>query len=220
MKLLSRLKTHKRLLLVAIVLLCGGVFLDLTFDFYEGDLTVLDNAILQMAYAYRMDWLNGSAIDMTALGSTAVMAVIVCFGMMIFWLMRDFLSLVQLAFSAIGSAFMTFIFKNIISRPRPNVIPRLVEVSGFSYPSGHTLVSTAVFFTMAFILFNYFQKYFHRVLILGFLSILSGLIGLSRIYLGVHYPSDVLSAYLLGVGWALLLEIVLMKKKRKEMLEP
>lgn len=208
-KIFENIMKHRWLLSLALALLCFGLFLDLTVDFYEGDLTQLDESILRIANNLRVGWLNGIAVDLTAFGSSLGIGLLVSFATLLLWLLCDRKSIFQLLLSVGSSFLLSLILKGLVSRPRPNVIPRLVEVSGFSYPSGHALVSSATYVTLALILFRYFPKSLHRGMIFTFLVVLSGFVGLSRIYLGVHYPSDVLSAFSLGIGWALLFDLVL-----------
>lgn len=86
-------------------------------------------------------------------------------------------------------------------RPRPDFLIRLVNVEGYSYPSGHSLSGAAVYFTLAILLCQESRSF----IVLSFASLLIFLISLSRVYLGVHYISDVMAGVLLGIAWAALL---------------
>jgi undecaprenyl-diphosphatase len=80
-----------------------------------------------------------------------------------------------------------------------------VQVSGFSYPSGYSLASASPYLTIAILAVRYFPTTKARVLLLGLTITVISLVCVSRVYLGVHYPSDVVSGTSLGVAWALLL---------------
>ena len=104
---------------------------------------------------------------------------------------------VFLSLSAVNSALMTLIFKHIFVRSRPGHI-RLVEQDGYSFPSGHSMISVCVYgylFYLARKIKNNVLRYIIRILLI--LLILS--VGISRIYVGVHYPTDVIGGYLLGL---------------------
>ncbi|MEO5668849.1 MAG: phosphatase PAP2 family protein [Bdellovibrionota bacterium] len=110
----------------------------------------------------------------------------------------------HLLVAALGSAMWTIALKNFIQRVRPTEIHPLVESLGFSYPSGHSLSSTAIFVTIAIIGSRQCPAK-QRVYAVLLAMMLSGLVALTRIYLGVHYPSDVLSGFFFGSAWAFLL---------------
>jgi undecaprenyl-diphosphatase len=79
----------------------------------------------------------------------------------------------------------------------------LIEISGLSYPSGHSLVSTATYLSIAFLFYRRIDSKFLKILTLGMAGLIIFFIGFSRIYLGVHYPSDVLSGILFGISLVL-----------------
>jgi len=91
------------------------------------------------------------------------------------------------------------IIKVIIHRPRPDIL-KLVEVGGYSFPSWHAMTAVSFFGYLIYLILTYF-KHWTRYIFTGLLGLLIFTIGLSRIYLGVHYPSDVLGGYIFGLGW-------------------
>jgi len=100
---------------------------------------------------------------------------------------------------------MTFITKNMIERVRPADVSQLIVVSGFSYPSGHSVSASAIYLTIAIIGCRYVQLARTRATLVLAAFAVSVLVAASRVYLGVHYATDVLSGLSLGVAWALLL---------------
>jgi undecaprenyl-diphosphatase len=90
--------------------------------------------------------------------------------------------------------------KRIFQRARPP-LPWLGPAAGYSFPSGHSLVSLALYSLLAYVWFQNVKKRGWRIGITLFLTLLATLIGISRIYLGVHYPSDVLAGWALAIGW-------------------
>lgn len=101
------------------------------------------------------------------------------------------------ACSAIAGVLLMLILKEVFGRPRPQVVPALAEVSTLSFPSGHALMSVAVYVPLAMTLLRTFPRK-HAFLISAF-GVFLLVIGFSRLYLGVHYPTDVLAGWMLGV---------------------
>jgi undecaprenyl-diphosphatase len=95
--------------------------------------------------------------------------------------------------------------KNIIERIRPEEAQQLIVVSGFSYPSGHSVSVSALYLTIAIIAARYVQRSGARAAIFLAVSAVLVMVGASRVYLGVHYATDVVSGISLGAAWALLL---------------
>ena len=193
-----------------------GLFIKLTWELHEdGSVTSLDGLILTQIGKFRMARLNGPAVDITALGSPTVMALICLIAFAILWLLRNRRGATFLFLSAAGAGLGVTLLKLLIQRPRPNIIPHLVEVTDYSYPSGHTIASTAVFLSLALLASRHFTDWKERAVLFLIAGILIGLVAFSRLYLGVHYPSDVLSGLLLGSGWTFSLAVFLFAKPPK-----
>ena len=101
------------------------------------------------------------------------------------------------------SALTNFIVKNIVQRPRP-IDHRLISETGFSLPSGHSMVSMAFYGYLIYLTYKYIKNKKIKISLTIFLSLLIFLVGLSRIYLGVHYTTDVLAGYLLGISYLII----------------
>lgn len=103
-----------------------------------------------------------------------------------------------------GGLLLLFAFKNIFERARPPY-PLLYQETGFSFPSGHATFSFIFYGALAYLLWLTDLPKFFKILMMGFLVLLSIAIGISRIYLRVHFPSDVLAGFCLGYSWLLLI---------------
>jgi len=105
--------------------------------------------------------------------------------------------------SIIGASLLNIIFKLSLHRPRPELVPHLARVSNASFPSGHAMISAAIFLTVGAMLAETQKRPAARAYLMGLAGLLVILIGCSRVYLGVHWPSDVMAGWCFGSVWAL-----------------
>lgn len=183
-----------------------GLYAKLTKDIFEhDDVEMIDRAVLLFSEKVRISELNGAAVDLTALGSPIVITIVTIGGLLILWRIRDHAGMSYLAAVSIGAGLLTSAMKYLIDRERPQIIPRLVEVSGQSYPSGHSLAAAAVYLGLTFLACQSFRSAGDRIILFSAVVCLIGAVSFSRVYLGVHYPSDVASGVFLGSAWTLLL---------------
>ncbi|MBO9624279.1 MAG: phosphatase PAP2 family protein [Sphingomonas sp.] len=180
-------------------------------EIMEGDTAAIDRAIMQ---AMRVPghpgqpvgpaWLPSAVRDVTALGSTTVLTMVVLVTACFLALRRRFRSaLLVLAATSLGALAVTLV-KALIARSRPDLVERLMQEASHSFPSGHAANSAIVYLTLATLLFPVLRGWRMRGFVLGVAILLVGLIGVSRVYLGVHWPSDVLAGWAFGSCWALL----------------
>jgi undecaprenyl-diphosphatase len=162
----------------------------------------MDVAILRWVAERRTPFLTKRMVDLTALGSPTLVAVFTAATFAILSVRKDRRSLAHLFVASLGTWALTSLTKGIIERTRPTEVSHLVEVAGFSYPSGHTLSVTALYLTIVLIATADIRSGAVKAVLVGLATALILMVGLSRIYLGVHYPSDVLSGMSLGVSWA------------------
>jgi undecaprenyl-diphosphatase len=207
------------LICLAIAAAFIGSFIELTAELYdEKTIRLIDKEVLLFIEDLRKPLLNGMAVDFTAMGSFTVIALLTALGLLIFYYLNRKKDMLYLFLGSVGSALLSSAFKNLLSRKRPTEVTRLVDVTSFSYPSGHSLSSAAFYLIITFLFFQYFKKIRTRFVFLVFFSSLIIGIGLSRIYLGVHYPSDVLGGILLGSSWAFLLTAFFYGESKKNTL--
>lgn len=179
-----------------------GLFVELTFEVINGRAQAIDEKILFNVINARTSLLNSAARDITALGSSTVIIIITVISLLVLF-RKNKLSAVYVAFISIGSLTCSEFLKYFIDRDRPIVAYKLASEFSQSYPSGHSLVTTAVYLSYAFLLCRTEHLRSIRALIYSFACMIILLVSLSRVYLGVHYPSDVLSGVFFGVSWFL-----------------
>ena len=194
-------QTGRIFLWLSVTTLALWGFIDVTRDFLEGDTNEVDHAIMLVVAKIRVPWLTAIAVDVTALGSITLVTLFAALMFVVLLALRNRIGALQLAIASIGAAFWTEVTKNIIERARPEVIPRLVEVSGSSYPSGHSLAATSTYFTIAILVGHRLESAPARIAILAMAGLMIVLVAFSRVYLGVHYPTDVAGGVALGGAW-------------------
>lgn len=211
-RVLELLRT-RRTLFTALGVLLVGAFVALTDELREGKLDAFDQAVLLRVFAMRTPHLDAAAIDLTALGSATVLTLVVVAIALFLYLDRELHELLQLLVASCGGALWTSLLKNVLERERPSVVPALVEVAGFSYPSGHSLTSASVYLTVAFLACHRLETRARKTIVVVMaLGVVTG-IGASRAYIGAHYPSDVAAGLLLGTGWALFVAAALRRTR-------
>ena len=150
------------------------------------------------------EWLNGAMRDLTALGSATVLVLFVLAVASALLARGQYHALVFLLVAALGGILLNILLKPFFGRPRPDIALRLTEVKSLSFPSGHAMGSAIIYFTLAALLARLVEPRALKLYFLGLAALLSFLVGASRVYLGVHYPTDVLAGWTVGLAWALL----------------
>jgi membrane-associated phospholipid phosphatase len=189
-----------------------GLFLHLTSQVWQDSETLeFDKAVLAWIAAFRRPLLNGVAVDITALGSATLLTLFSLVGLLILGLHRDWRGAKFLVLGALGAGLGTSVVKNFFGRVRPDPASRLIEAAGFSYPSGHSFGATSFYLILALLVCRHVYSTHGRIAIVTLALTLIGLVGFSRMYLGVHYPTDVASGFCLGAAWALCLAALFFK---------
>lgn len=165
----------------------------------------LDKELLLQITSFRTPALNGPAVDITALGSVTLLTLFTTFILILFALKKHWFNFFQLLIAQAGSGLISRTTKAMYMRPRPSIVESLVSVSHYSYPSGHSLAAATFYVTIGLILCEYYRSHFQRMAIFFLGALMMILVGGSRMYLGVHYPSDVLGGLAIGSAWALLI---------------
>ncbi|HXT22382.1 MAG TPA: phosphatase PAP2 family protein [Thermoanaerobaculia bacterium] len=165
-------------------------------------------------------WLADAARDVTALGSHAVIVPLLLATVGFLLLLRKPAMALAMIFAGSGGIFLESALKGIFVRPRPQLVPALVHVRSTSFPSGHALLSAAVYLSIAMIAVRLVPNRRVRLYVLAVVAALVALIGTSRVVLGVHYPTDVVAGWLAGGIWALLCGLAARTLQRHGAVEP
>lgn len=149
-------------------------------------------------------FLIGAVSDFTAFGSTTVLAVVTASAVGFLLALRRVRAALFLAFTIVAGQALCSLLKLVVARSRPEVVPHLADVWTQSFPSSHAMMSAVVYLTLAALAARYLRARGAKILLVVLAVVMTLLVGLSRLYLGVHYPSDVLAGWCAGLAWALL----------------
>jgi undecaprenyl-diphosphatase len=201
----------KTLVLLTLVALCSWGFAEIADHALDGDSQHLDQRIL---LAMRTDtdptdpigpiWVEELARDVTALGSMGFVTFLTLASAGFLALQGKRHPALYLIVAVSTGTAISLALKSIFDRPRPDLVPHAQAVYTSSFPSGHTMLSTLAFFTVAAILASAQTNRRLKAYLLCLAAFLSLAVGLTRIYLGVHWPTDVLAGWTAGAAWALL----------------
>jgi undecaprenyl-diphosphatase len=147
-------------------------------------------------------WLEEMGRDVTGLGGFAIIAMVTLGATLYFLVRQREWALELLTTAVVGGAALTGLLKLVFRRPEPALVPDEAFLYATSFPSGHAMVATILYPTLAFILTRRYRDPGTKLVLLGSAAIVSLLVGVSRVYLGVHWPTDVLAGWAGGVAWA------------------
>ncbi|HEY5013136.1 MAG TPA: phosphatase PAP2 family protein [Acidimicrobiia bacterium] len=181
-------------------------FLKLADSVRESEVVVrVDHRVLDFVSAHRVGWVSRGARWVTLLGSGSVVAVVVAVAVVVLVLRRRPFDALFVALSSTGAAVLVEVVKNVVGRPRPASSARLVSASGAAFPSGHAAQSIACYAALAVVVAAGARSRRSRPLVVLAAATIGLTVGGSRVYLGVHWASDVVSGWLLAAGWLLAL---------------
>ena len=221
--------TNEARLLAAIALVCGLLlgFLHLADEVAEGETAAFDNWVLllfrtpgNVDQVIGPPWVQEMVRDITSLGSFAFLGLLVL-GVAIYLVLAGMRSAaVLVVFSVLGGTLLSTVLKMGYNRPRPDLTHMSQQFTA-SFPSGHAMLSAVTFLTLGALLARLAPTRAQRIFSITAAVFLTLLVGSSRLYMGVHYPSDVLAGWSLGAAWALLCSLAAaVLQRRGEVEEP
>jgi undecaprenyl-diphosphatase len=178
-----------------------AIFAMLAEGVSEGITQPFDEAVLRWFADRRTPLLDSVMLEITTLGTGVVLIMLVLVASVFLWLTQHRWSVYVLLLGVFGAKLLNTLLKNMIARERPSVVEWVTHVRSLSFPSGHAMSSIVVYGTVAYLVARLepSRRIRHTTWILAGLIVLA--IGISRMYLGVHYPSDVIAGYLGGLAW-------------------
>ena len=202
----------ERALLVTLLLIGAALFgfFKLASEVLEGDTMAFDRAFL-LAFRSTADpavpvgpsWLAEAMTDVTAFGSVTGLVLVAAGAIGYLLISRQMRTALFVLAATGGGAAFGKLLKLAYARPRPTLVPHLVDVASASFPSGHATDSAIVYLTLGALLARTVPEPGIRIYIISVAILLALLIGISRVYLGVHWPSDVVAGWTIGSAWAL-----------------
>lgn len=176
-------------------------------DVLERESIPIDTPLLLQIHHWANPVLDQLMLGITRLADPEVVVIVVAISLG--WLVqrRQWRSAVMLIFTCLGALMLNQGMKSAFTRPRPLLWPRLIEETSYGFPSGHALGSIVLYGLLAYLLVRRYPR--QGRLVYGIAIVLIGAIGFSRLYLGVHYPTDVLAGYVVGWLWLTLCILML-----------
>lgn len=185
------------------------LFIQLAGEVMEGETQGFDAAIVRSLRSagdpsrpIGPSWTQGVLLDITALGSPVVLGLVVLIITGYLLLEARYLTALMVVATSITGEVLNELLKLLFERPRPDIVPHLQTVVTASFPSGHAMQSAVIYLTLGALLMRVVEGRLTKIYCMAIAMLLTFIVGVSRVFLGVHYPSDVLGGWMLGFLWA------------------
>lgn len=228
LSLLARLGRYELAILLCVSVLSGGVwgFVALADEVTEGDTQSVDETLLLSLRnpADHSDplgpgWVEEIGRDFTALGGVAVLVVISLSALDYLLLARRYRAALFASIAVPGGMLLSTVMKMGYDRARPDLVPHEAMVYTASFPSGHSMMSAVTYLTLAALLIRVQPSLRLKAYLLIMATLLTVLVGISRVYLDVHWPTDVLAGWTAGAAWAALCWLAMRWMQRRGQVE-
>jgi len=204
------IRRPERRVLITLLIVAGALWAFNQIENHFSGAGGIDKAVL-MSFRTAADptepvgpkWVQEFARDITALGSFTILFPVITATVIYLFLTRRKTEAWTMMAATGGGIAVASLIKNLVARPRPDVLLHSVYVSSFSFPSGHAMMSAVTYLTLGALTAREFKRPLLKAYVMALAVIVTLFVGLSRVYLGVHWPSDVLGGWSLGAAWAL-----------------
>jgi undecaprenyl-diphosphatase len=195
-----KLKSHLVIaFLISVVSLIGFSFMSLLIADHK--ILLFDSRVIAAIQGQESPFLTGVMKTFTFIGSTPIVIILSLFILFfLYYVLHHRLELILFIATVGGSAVLNGILKQVFHRVRPE-LHRLISVSGYSFPSGHAMNAFTVYGIITFLLWRHIPSKLGRSILVLISVVMIATIGVSRIYLGVHYPSDIIGGYFASGFW-------------------
>ena len=201
-------------------------FVSLADEMLEGETHAFDRMLLlalrnpaDLAVPIGPPWLEICARDLTSLGGIPVLTLVTLCAAGFLLVVRKHHWALLLVIAVGGGLLLASGLKELFDRPRPELVPHIVQVATLSFPSSHAMLSAVTYLTLGALLARAQPRRRVKAYLLGVGIVLTLLIGSSRVYLGVHWPTDVLAGWCTGAAWAMLCWTVALALQRRGAVE-
>ncbi len=206
---------------LAIITLGIMTFVEIADDMTEADGQAFDQMVLHWMQPVAGQprgpwWLHEAAADITSLGGIAVLGLFAIVAIGILFILRKRLSAFLLVIGLAGGVALSEGLKALFERQRPPAAYQAVETLNASFPSGHALLSTVFYLTVAVMMTRAFPRQRLKAYVLGVGIVFALLVGVTRVYLGAHWASDVMAGWCVGAAWAMALWLVSYAVERRQ----
>ena len=215
------------LVALGLVVLAVWGFAELADEVLEGATRNLDRDLLMLLRTpgdlsdpVGPAYLEEMGRDITALGGVIVLNLATLAAAGFFLLRHQIGSMLYLLVATGGGILVAGIAKEIFGRPRPEIVPHGSLVYTASFPSGHSMMAAVAYLTLGVLIARVLPQRRQKVYVLSVAALVTILVGVSRVYLGVHWPTDVLAGWLAGAGWAAACLLVARSLARRGTVEP
>ena len=188
---------------VIVIAWCVLVFTFLAISYESPWLSELDQSILQALREMENGELTSFFLTVTFLGSTVGILLVTLLAVIWSVYRRSWFDAVHMFVAVVGAWLLNSLLKNLFQRPRPDIL-HLAEADGFSFPSGHAMIGLSAYAVLAYLIGRTVKGKGMQAAVAVTFALLILLIGLSRNYLGVHYPTDIVAGYAAGGVWLVL----------------
>ena len=178
-----------------------GIFAAIAEGVEEGVTQKFDEAVLHWFQTSRTTFLDDAMLEITALGAGLVLVMIVLIASVFLWQTQHKWSAYLLLLATLGGKLLNTLLKAAYARPRPSIVESLTETHSTSFPSGHAMSSMVVYGSVAYLVGRLEPSKRLKYTTWLIAAIVIAAIGVSRMYLGVHYPSDVIGGFIAGLAW-------------------
>jgi undecaprenyl-diphosphatase len=211
MSLKNRARSYEPIAWMAFGIASIGVFIfvRLMDEMLEGETRNFDESILRalrqpndLSMPIGPSWVTHALTDITSLGGTTVLTLMTALTIIFLLLSKRTSTAVFVLIAVVGGWLVSNSLKLGVARPRPDIVPHLVEVHDLSFPSGHAMLSAVTYLTLGALLSRTQASQTIRIYFMVVAVFLTLLIGMSRVFLGVHYPTDVIGGWCAGAAWA------------------
>ena len=205
----------RTLLVILLLAACAWIFVSVADEVVEGETQTLDTTLL-LALRDPADpidplgpaWIEELGRDVTALGSVGILTGLTLAASGFLWLQGERRTMLFVLVAVGGGQLLSTLAKSAFDRPRPDLVPHEAVVYTASFPSGHSMMAAVTYLTLAVLLARVQPRRALKVYLVVLAVIITVAVGVSRVYLGVHWPTDVLAGWTAGAAWALLCWLV------------